>query len=124
MGDIRSYRDLKVWQDAMPLAEECYGYTGAFPREELYGLTTQIRRQATAIPAAIAEGYGRQNSTAYVSFLHNAQGSLKELETHVLLSQRLGFGDKGLAQNVLDRCDEIGRMLFSLARAVRATGDR
>jgi four helix bundle protein len=70
-----SYRDLKVWQDAMILVENCYRFSQEFPREEMYGLTSQIRRAAVSIPANVAEGYGRNSSGSYVSFLRNAQGS-------------------------------------------------
>jgi four helix bundle protein len=84
MGDsaFQSYRDLRVWQEAMALAELCYRHTRDFPREELFGLTTQIRRAAASIPANIAEGWGRESTGAYLQFLRIAQGSCKELETH------------------------------------------
>src|SRR5215472_5214879 len=88
LGDrsINSYRDLRVWQDAMSLAESCYQLTASFPREEMFGLTSQIRRSAASVAANIAEGHGRENTG---SFIHQriAQGSLKELETHLLLAE-------------------------------------
>lgn len=124
MGEINSYRDLKVWQDAMTLMEGCYRFTGEFPREELYRLTNQIRRAAVSIPANIAEGYGRNSAGAYVNFLRVAQGSLKELETHLLLSQRLGFGATDKAGVLLSQCESVGRMLLSLARGVRKSEER
>jgi four helix bundle protein len=124
VGEIKSYRDLRVWQDAMALAEDCYRFTGLFPREELYGLTSQIRRAAVSIAANIAEGYGRNSVGAYVSFLRNAQGSLKELETHVILSQRLGFLAKEGADALLSQCESIGRMLVALVRSLRNAGER
>jgi four helix bundle protein len=120
VNEIKSYRDLKVWQDAMILAESCYLFSQEFPREEMYGLTSQIRRAAVSIPANIAEGYGRNSSGSYVSFLRNAQGSLKELETHLILAQRLKFGSYDVAARLLSQCDSIGRMLFALARSVRS----
>lgn len=76
---IESYRDLRVWNEAMDLAVECYELTRLFPREEAFGLTAQIRRAAASVPANIAEGYGRNSAGSYVQFLRNAQGSLKEL---------------------------------------------
>jgi four helix bundle protein len=124
LGEINSYRDLKVWQDAMTLVEECYRFSGEFPREELYGLTSQIRRAAVSIPANIAEGYGRNSAGAYVAFLRNAQGSLKELETHLMLSQRLKFGRYDKAAQLLVSCESIGRMLVGLIRGVRNSEDR
>ncbi len=124
MGEIKSYRDLKVWQDGMTLAEGCYRFTAVFPREETYGLTSQIRRAAVSVPANIAEGYGRNSSGSYVSFLRNAQGSLKELETHIILSQRLGFGTVDGAQALLAQCETIGRMLIGLVRGIRNAEER
>jgi four helix bundle protein len=78
---IQSYRDLLVWQEGMNLAEMCYLLTREFPREEIYGMTSQIRRAAASISANIAEDYGRENRGEYIQFLKIAQGSLKELET-------------------------------------------
>jgi four helix bundle protein len=87
-NEIRSYQDLKVWQEGMNLAEVCYELTMTFPKEELYGMTSQIHRSSASIPANIAEGYGREYRSEYIQFLRIAQGSLKELETHLLLSSR------------------------------------
>ena len=124
MGEIRSYRDLKVWQEAMTLAEDSYRFSAEFPREEMYGLISQIRRAVVSIPANIAEGYGRNSPGSYVTFLHNAQGSLKELETHLILSQRLKFGSFEAAAQLLARCESIGGMLVGLVRGVRGAQDR
>src|SRR5438128_2288659 len=77
---LESYRDLRVWQLSMQLAEDCYRLTRSFPREETFGLTSQIRRASSRIPANIAEGYGRSHRGEYLQFLRVAQGSLKELE--------------------------------------------
>jgi four helix bundle protein len=115
---IESYRDLRVWQDAMQLAEACYRLTATFPREEAFGLTSQIRRASTSIPANIAEGYGRNSKGAYAQFLKVAQGSLKELETHLILSERLALADARAAEPLLASCDALGRMLFSLIRKI------
>ena len=83
MGRIESYEDLEVWQLAMTLAEHCYELTKQFPKEELYGLISQIRRAAVSIPANIAEGYGRDQTGNFIQFLRIAQGSSRELETHL-----------------------------------------
>jgi four helix bundle protein len=120
VSEIKSYRDLKVWQEAMTLAEDSYRFSAEFPREELYGLVAQIRRAAVSIPANIAEGYGRNSAGSYVAFLRNAQGSLKELETHLILSERLKFASAEAAAQLLARCESIGRMLVGLVRGVRA----
>jgi four helix bundle protein len=118
-GKIRSYRDLRVWQEAMALAEACYRRTRDFPREEQFGLTAQIRRAASSIPANIAEGWGRENTGSYVQFLRIAQGSCKELETHLLLAQRVLERDEHEFRDVLDQSDAIGKMLRGLTRSLQ-----
>jgi four helix bundle protein len=115
---IESYRDLRVWQQSMDLAEACYRLTATFPREEMFGLTSQIRRACTSIPANIAEGYGRNSKGSYGQFLKVAQGSLKELETHLLLAERLALVEAPLTAPLISDCDALGRMLFSLIRKV------
>ncbi len=117
---INSYRDLRVWQDAMALAQSCYLVTRDFPRAEMFGLTSQIRRAATSIPANIAEGYGRENSGSYIQFLQIAQGSLKELETHLLISERVSLATVSAVEPVLAQCDSLGRMLRTLIRSIEA----
>lgn len=103
---IESYRDLKVWQSAMLLAEDCYRITKGFPREEIYGMTSQMRRSAVSIAANIAEGYGRENRGSFVQFLRMAQGSLKELETHILLACRVGLLRNDNEIELLLRCEK------------------
>ncbi|PDT11680.1 MULTISPECIES: four helix bundle protein [unclassified Rhizobium] len=118
-GKISSYRDLKVWQFAIELSVVCYEVTRTFPREEIYGLTSQIRRSSASVAANIAEGYGRENRGSFVQFLKIAQGSLKELETHLIIAGRIGFLQASALDELLDRCDEIGKMLGSLIRSVQ-----
>jgi four helix bundle protein len=118
-GKIRSYRDLQVWQLGMDLAEACYIHTKRFPKDELFGMTSQIRRAASSVPANIAEGYGRDSKGEYVQFLRVAQGSLKELETHVTLSRRVGLMSESETKNVLEDCDHLGRMLHRLIRSLQ-----
>lgn len=103
----------------MDLAELVYRVTAQFPVEERYGLTSQMRRSAASIPANIAEGQGRETSGAFVQFLRVAQGSLKELETHSLLSERLGYLAGTDAKLTLTQCGEVGRILRALIRAVQ-----
>jgi len=102
----------------MALAEDCYVLTKAYPREELFGLTSQTRRSATSIAANIAEGYGRDNSRTYIQFLRIAQGSLKELETHLLISERIHLTNASKIRPLLERCDSLGRMLRSLIKSI------
>ena len=114
-----SYRDLRVWQDAMVIAERSYGVTASFPREETFGLISQIRRSAVSIAANVAEGHGREVTGSFIQFLRVAQGSLKELETHLLLSQRLDLGDRRAIDDVLDLCDGLGRQMRALIRSLQ-----
>ncbi|PBC12061.1 four helix bundle protein [Mesorhizobium sp. WSM3859] len=113
-GKINSYKDLIVWQQAMDLAVATYSLTKAWPREELYGLTSQIRRSATSIPANIAEGYGRDNTGSYQQFLRIAQGSLKELETHLQIAERIGLATHDQVHHMLSATEAIGKMLRQL----------
>ena len=115
---IESCRDLQVWQEAMDLAEDCYRRTAAFPRDEMFGMTAQIRRAAVSVPANIAEGYGRDSKGAYAQFLRVAQGSLKEMETHLQLVPRLGLAQQAAVAPLLSSCDGVGRMLRSLIRSI------
>jgi four helix bundle protein len=107
----------------MALAEQSYKFSGALPRDELFGLTSQIRGAAVSIPANIDEGYGRDSKGSYVNFLKTAQGSLKELETHLILSQRLKLGSSDAAENLLSHCDAIGRIIRGLIRNVQDASD-
>jgi four helix bundle protein len=119
---IRSYRDLRVWNEAMELAAECYRVTHTFPREEMFGITSQIRRAGASVPANIAEGYGRESMGSYLQFLRNAQGSLKELETHLLLAVKVELVAGEKASPILDRADTVGKMLRGLIRSVQNAG--
>jgi four helix bundle protein len=116
---IKSYRDLRVWQDAMSLAELCYRLTRDFPREEMFGMTSQIRRAAASVPANIAEGHGRENTRAFVQYLRISQGSLKELETHLLLAQRVELARKPDVEAVMQQCVVLGKMLRALIRSLQ-----
>ena len=102
----------------MNLAETCYQVTKAFPKEEKYGMTAQVRRAAVSIPANIAEGYGRRTRGEYVQFLYIAQGSLKELETHLLLAQRVKLALNQSINPTLTQCESVGRLLLALIRAL------
>jgi four helix bundle protein len=103
----------------MTLAESCYRLTRTLPKEELFGLTSQIRRSAASIPANIAEGYGRENTRTFIQYLRIAQGSLKELETHLLLAQRLGFLPARSVDPAMEQCEVLGKMLRSLIRSLQ-----
>ncbi len=115
----RGYRDLEVWQKAMDLAVDCYRLSEGFPKHELYGLTSQLRRAAMSIPANIAEGEGRQHTGEFIQFLSIAYGSLSELQTHIEIAQRLEFFQEPVASKLLTRTDQIGRMLNGLIKSQR-----
>ncbi|MBK1988248.1 four helix bundle protein [Sphaerospermopsis aphanizomenoides BCCUSP55] len=119
---IQSYRDLKVWQEAMNLAESCYRITKTFPKEETYGMTSQIRRAAVSIPANIAEGYGRKTRGEYIQFLYIAQGSLKELETHLLLAMRVEIDSSQAIPTLLNQCESVGKLLLFIINALQNKG--
>jgi len=116
---INSYRDLQVWQDGMALAEICYRLTKTFPREELFAMSSQIRRSASSIPANIAEGHGRENTQSFIQYLRIAQGSLKELETHLLLAQRVGLLEENQLTVPIDQCTVLGKRIRSLIRSLQ-----
>ena len=88
---IKSYRDLEIWQEGVALVQRLYQVTNAFPREEAYGLSSQMRRAAVSIPSNIAEGHARQHRKEYQQFLHIALGSIAELETLGVIAQRVGL---------------------------------
>lgn len=116
---VKHYRELDVWQLAMDLAEECYKVTNGFPKEELFGLTSQIRRAAASIPANIAEGQGRQHTKEFLNHLSMARGSLMELETHLLLSERIGLLPEATLSSLMGLTDEISRMLSGLRSSLQ-----
>ena len=120
MPSLKSYRDLLVWQKGIDLVVIAYKATTGFPKSETYGLISQIRRAATSIPANIAEGYGRGSRKEYLQFLMVTQGSLKELETHFIVSEKLSYLTAAQKDRLLSQTDELGRMLGSLIRKLKA----
>jgi four helix bundle protein len=113
---IDSYRDLLVWQQAMDLAVSTYELTRSWPKEELYGLTGQARRAASSIPANIAEGFGRESRASYQHFLKIAQGSLKELETHLQIAQRIDLAPANSIAPLMSSSESVGKLLRLLIR--------
>ncbi|MEK7109252.1 MAG: four helix bundle protein [Patescibacteria group bacterium] len=117
---MESYRDLIVWQKGIRLVSEIYKLTEKFPKNEIFGLTSQTRRAAVSIPANLAEGYARKHRAEYAQFVKIAFGSGAELETHLLIAQNLGFVDK---QDVVEAgalLDEVMRMLNKLSASLAA----
>ncbi len=115
---VRSYRDLIVWQKAMELAAGVYRITQTFPAREQFGLSNQMRRASVSIPSNSAEGQGRGTTKDYVHFLHIARGSLQELETQLLLAQRLTFASEPEMQCLLSLADEISRFVSGLMNSL------
>ena len=117
-SNIKSHRDLIVWQKAINLAEAVYSLTRHFPKEEIYGITNQIRRCAVSIPANIAEGQGRRSKKEFQQFLGHARGSLLELDTHLELALRFGYINSESYQKVLPQIQEVGRLVNGLMRSL------
>jgi four helix bundle protein len=116
---IESFRDLDAWKLAMDLAEQDYRFTRSFPREEMFSLTSQIRRAASSVPANIAGGYGRETTREYLRSLRIAQGRLKELETHIELARRVGLVETDADLEIRELADRTGRVLRALIRSLR-----
>ena len=113
------YQELRIWEESMVLAQEVYGLTNTFPREETYGLVAQMRRASVSIPSNIAEGYGRGGKD-YDRFVGIAYGSLLELETQLELASRLGFVNPTKATTLLQETGRLGRMTNALRRGLQA----
>jgi len=118
--EIRSYRDLEVWQKAVALTVRCYELTALFPKAERFGLTSQLQRSAVSVAANIAEGHGRRGLGEYLHHLSIARASLMELETHVIIGQRLAYVSSPRATALLESSAEVGRMLAGLTRSLEA----
>jgi four helix bundle protein len=103
----------------MAVAESVYTLTKPFPPAEMYGMTAQMRRCSVSVAANIAEGHGRETTGSFVQFLRIAQGSLKELETQLILSQRVGLASSAEVERVLAQCTDLGKMLRSLLRTMQ-----
>lgn len=113
---IRNFRDLKIWQLGMEIVQEVYQFTKIFPKEELYGLVSQLRRAALSIPRNIAEGFNRASNLDYKRFLFISLGSIAEVETQIELSERLGFVSKENSKLILDRLVLETKMLRTLIK--------
>ena len=119
MESNRSYRDLKVWQRSLDLAIEIYRVTRSFPKEELYGLVTQMRRASVSIPSNIAEGQSRKSLGDFKRFINIATGSLSELHTQILIAHRLSYFERDTFEKLEMESMEIRKMLFGLAEKAR-----
>jgi four helix bundle protein len=115
---LKNYKDLKVWQKSYELCLEIYRITAKFPKEEIYGLTSQIRRSAVSILSNIAEGYGRKTTADYIRMLYISYGSVCELETQILLAGDLDLIEKGVLDKLKEDIAEIERMLKAFIKSL------
>lgn len=115
---LKSFKELNVWQKSYELCLKLYSVTAKFPKEEKYGLTSQIRRSAVSIPSNIAEGYGRKTTLDYIRMLYIAYGSVCELETQILLAGDLGFIERRATDPIKTDIGEIERMVKALIRSL------
>jgi four helix bundle protein len=115
----KSFRELLVWQRSMQLTVKIYKLTRDFPHEEIYGLTSQLRRSSVSVPSNIAEGQGRLNPSEFRQFLGIAKGSNCELQTQLEIARALEFGNPELLQEAENLSHEVGRMIYSLAESLK-----
>ena len=115
---VRRYHDLLAWQKAMDLVEDVYKLTRTFPKEEQYGLSSQIRKAAVSVPSNIAEGHCRNGRREFVHHLSIALGSLGEVETQMIIARRLGYADTAESERLLTLAEETGRILVALMHSL------
>jgi len=117
MSEVKSYKDLLIWQKGIELTEKVYQLVKSFPNEELYALTSQIKRCTISIPSNIAEGYGRKSTKNYIQFLRISRGSLFELETQLIIANKLNYITyKEIADTIFNLIEEEGKMLNSFIK--------
>jgi len=115
-GKIKSLKDLKIWQKSIQLVEEVYTSSRNFPKEEMYGLQSQLRRSAVSIPSNISEGFARLHNREYRNFLYISLGSCAELTTQIIIASRLKYIEKAKADTLLNEIEEISKMTMSLIK--------
>jgi four helix bundle protein len=120
---VKSFKQLIAWQKAMDLAVRVYSVTKGMPREEVFGLTAQVRRAAVSVPSNIAEGQARGTTRDFLRFLHMALGSCSEVETQLVLARRLGFVPESATDDVLLELSEVGRVINGLIRSLASKDD-
>jgi four helix bundle protein len=118
---VKSFKDLEIWQRGIKLVEDIYKATDAFPEEEIYGLTSQIRKAAVSIPSNIAEGFARYFKKEYRQFLYVTLGSSAELTTQIVIASKLGYLKEKKAGELTDEIEQISKMTMSLIKKINAT---
>lgn len=119
--EIKSFRDLIIWQRGIDLVKDVYKETRNFPKEELYGLTNQIRRSAISIPSNISEGHIRQHRAEFRQFLNIALGSLAELETQIIIARELNYLAIETSKNLIEEMSSLGKMIRGLMKKLIKT---
>jgi len=119
---VKHYGELIAWQKAMDLVVLIYRSTQAFPREEMFGLSCQVRRAAVSVPSNIAEGQGRRTTGEFLQFLSIARGSLQEAETQILFAERLGYLPEVKRKELIDSSSEVGRLISGLINSLEHRG--
>src|SRR5271156_2572969 len=120
----QNYRDLIAWQKAKRVALDVYRFTRRFPKDEVYGLSSQMRRAAVSVPSNIAEGKGRYSQKEFVQFLFHARGSLLELQTQISIARDLDYLDSIAFKNLESQTEELGRILNGLLNRFQSPGRR
>ncbi|WP_445634580.1 S23 ribosomal protein [Nostoc sp. DSM 114161] len=115
-----SYKNQFIWKRAVQLSVNCYRFTEDFPKTEIYGLTSQIRRSSVSVPSNIAEGYGRRTTGEYIQFLHIALGSLRELDTQLTIALEVGFKERQVFQAILKEVEEMQSILVSTLNKIKS----
>jgi len=118
MARISHFRELRVWQRGMELVADIYRTSGGFPRDEIYGLTSQLRRAAVSVPSNIAEGHTPESTKEYLNHLSIAQASLAEMETQLEIALRLGYLDSATVMPLLAQAVALGKQLYALRDAL------
>ena len=116
---IKSYKDLRIWQFGIEIVESIYKLTEAFPKEEVYVLTSQMRRASISIPSNIAEGFARQYNREYIQFVYIAFGSCIELETHLEIVKKLKYNTVDKINEISDKLNHLTRMIMSLIKKIK-----
>jgi len=113
---IKSFKDLDIWKRSVKLVEDVYKTTNPFPKEEIYGLTSQLKRAVISIPSNISEGFARFHNKEYRQFLYISLGSCAELTTQIIIASRLEYLEKNKANKLLNEIEEISKMIMSLIK--------
>ncbi len=120
---MNHFENLVIWQKSLDLVETLYKYLKLFPKDEIYGLVSQMKRSSISVPSNIAEGAGRNSKKEFLYFLSIANGSLNELKTQIILSNRLGYLNEKQVKLLMNNCNEIQKMNHSLQKKIKQSND-